>query len=127
MSVGVAGCSEPATPISNACRSDVAPTVVTTTPPEFRWTPECDSGTVFVTTEAGNPMWQIGSEPQADFTPTNQIHSGVIYGVLPPNTWVAIEPSDLVPGQAYRLNLIVINSEGEDTHVGTVIFTIPAE
>jgi hypothetical protein len=84
MSVGVLGCSEPATLIGNACQPGVTLTVSQTAPPEFAWTPSCDVGTLRVTTEVGNPMWQIGSEPQADFTPTNQIHSGVLYGVVPP-------------------------------------------
>jgi hypothetical protein len=54
------------------------------------------------------------------------MHSGVVYGVAPPTTRVAIEPSELLPGQTYRLNLIVTDSQGEDTHVGAVTFTLPA-
>jgi hypothetical protein len=126
MSVGLAACSEPATLVGNACRAEVTPTASQSAPPEFRWTPECDVGTIVVTSEAGNPIWQIGSDPLADFTPTNQIHSGVIYGVLPPHTQAFTEPSDLVPGQTYRLNLIVTNSQGEDMHVGAIAFTLPA-
>src|SRR5919199_2777434 len=86
MSMGLTACGEPATLVGNACHSEVTPTVSDSVPPEFRWTPECDIGTVFVTTEAGNPMWQISSQPRDEVTPTNEIHSGVIYGVLPPNS-----------------------------------------
>jgi hypothetical protein len=102
-------------------------TVSQTTPSEFRWTPACDVGTIYVTTDAGEPMWQVSSEPQADFTPTNQIHSGVVYGVLPPQTQAAIEAKALMPGQRSRVNLIVTDSHGNDTPVGAVTFSLPTE
>ena len=127
LGVGVLGCSEPATLIGNACEAGIAPTVSQTAPPEFQWTPACDIGTLLVTTEAGDPVWQVSSDPQADHTPTNRIHRGVIYGVLPPESYTSIEPKALVPGQTYRLNLIVTDSQGEETHVGAVIFTLPAQ
>jgi hypothetical protein len=125
--IGVVGCSEPAALVGNACQAAVTPTVSETAPPEFRWAPACDVGTVVVTTEAGQPMWQISSEPQADFTPTNQIHSGVTYGVLPPGTQAFIEATGLVVGQTYRVNLSVTNSQGAATHVGATTFSLRAE
>ncbi len=64
LSVGVPACSEPATLMGNPCQAGVMATVSQTTPPEFRWTPACDVGTIYVTTEAGEPMWQLSSEPQ---------------------------------------------------------------
>jgi len=125
--VGVLGCSEPATLIGNACEAGITATVTRTAPPEFEWTPACDIGTLYVTTEAGDPAWQVSSEPQADFTPTNQIHSGVVYGVLPPKTQAFTEATALVPGQIYRVNLSVTDSQGHRTRVGSATFSLPAE
>jgi hypothetical protein len=127
MSLGALGCSDPATLIGNACEPGVALTVSVTAQPEFRWAPDCDVGTLYVTTEAGNPMWQIGSEPQAGFTPTNQIQSGVIYGTLPTKTQAFIEAVPLEPGQTYRVTLFVTDSHGEHTGVGNTTFSAPAE
>jgi hypothetical protein len=126
-SIGILGCSEPATLIGNACKPGVTPTVSQSAPAEFQWTPACDVGTVVVTSEAGHPMWQVSSDPQADFTPTNEIHSGLVYGVAPPKTHAFIDATALVPGQVYRVALIVTDSRGNDTGVGNTTFSAPAE
>jgi len=127
MTLGALGCGEPATLIGDACTPEVAFTVVATAPPEFRWTPACEVGTLYVITEFGNPMWQISSKPQADLTPTNHIQSGVVYGNVP---MTAQQFGDLAPlegGQTYRVALSVTDSEGERSQVGEATFTVPGE
>jgi hypothetical protein len=127
LSLGALGCSDPATLSGDACEPGVALTVSATAQAEFRWAPDCDVGTLYVTTEAGNPMWQISSEPQADFTPTNEIQSGVMYGTLPTKTRALIEAVPLEPGQTYRVILFVTDSHGEQSGVGNTTFSAPAE
>jgi hypothetical protein len=113
--LGALGCSDAATVIGNACEPEVALTVGATAPPEFTWVPACDVGTVYVTTEAGNPMWQIRSEVQADLTPTNQIRSGVVYSTVPAKAQHFLDPVPLEAGQTYRVVLFVTDSHGDDT------------
>ena len=80
-----------------------------------------------MTTEAGNPLWSIVSDPEADFTPTNQIRSGVVYGIVPEQAHQFGELEPLSAGQAYRVFLHVVDSHGEDTLVGSGLFQVPAE
>ena len=120
------GCSDPALP-TGACESGVALTVSATAQPEFRWVPECGVGALYVTTEAGNPMWQINSKPQPDFTPTNDIQSRVVYGTMPTKTQALIEAVPLEPGQTYRVILFVTDGQGEQTRGGNTTFLAPAE
>jgi hypothetical protein len=121
------GCSDPPTFIGDACQSDIAITVSAATGPQFDWTPTCAVGILHVTTEAGDPMWSISSKPQADFTPTNRIQGGVMYGTVPPDAQQVVQVVPLVPGETYRVLLDVINSEGEITLVGKNTFSGPAE
>jgi hypothetical protein len=121
------GCSEPATLIGNACEPEVAFTVAATTPPEFRWMPACDVGTLYVITEVGSPMWQISSKPAADLTPTNHIQSGVVYGAVPTTAQQFGDLAPLESGQTYRVALSVTDSEGVRTQVGQATFTAPSE
>jgi hypothetical protein len=127
VSVGLVGCSDP-TLVGNACQPGVTATVNQTTPPTFDWTPVCDVGTVLVTTEAGDLVWQLNSDPLADGTPTNGIHGGVVYGVAPPNAHTFGDPPapGLVPGAVYAVYLNVIDSQGRDTNVGGTTFSIAA-
>ncbi len=127
LAVSTLGCSEPATVIGNACAPEVTITVVATAPPEFRWAPACDVGTVFVISEVGAPMWQISSKPQADLTPTNHIQSGVVYGTVPASAQQFGELVALAPGEIYRMALRVTDSEGEPTQVGEATFSGPSE
>jgi hypothetical protein len=126
LSLSLAACSEPPTLLGDACTSEVVVTVTEAAPPVVQWAPECEVGTLYVTTDAGTPVWQIHSVPEADLTPTNHIQPGVVYGVLPPQTQVFIGPTDLVADQAYHLSLIVTNSQGDDTTVGMGTFTFRA-
>ena len=125
--LGALGCDEPAALVGNACKPEVAFTVVATSPPEFRWTPACDVGTLYVITEFGSPMWQIDSKPQADLTPTNHIQSGVVYGTVPTTAQQFGDLAPLETGQTYRVALSVTDSEGEPTQVGEATFRAPGE
>ena len=69
----------------------------------------------------------IASESQPDLTPTNQIRSGVIYGIVPAESPQFREPVSLTPGQTYRVILHVIDSHGDDTLLGTGLFGVPTE
>jgi hypothetical protein len=124
---GCAGCREPATLSGDACGPETAIAADAGIPPTLTWVPDCAVGSLAVTTEAGNPMWQVNSDPEADHTPTNRIRSGVVYGVVPEQ---AHQFADLVPlasGQAYRVFLRVVDSRGDNTLVGTGMFEVPAE
>ena len=81
-----------------------------------------------MTTEPGDLLWQISSESEPDVTPTNRIRSGVTYGTVPE---LAQESGDgavpLSAGQAYRVILHVIDSQGHTTLVGQGLFEAPAE
>jgi hypothetical protein len=84
-------------------------------------------GSLYVSTEAGNPAWSIESNPQGGSLPTNLTQSGVIYGTVPPQAHEFIPSVPLVSGQTYRILLYVTNSQGEATEVGRSHFDTPAE
>jgi hypothetical protein len=96
-------------------------------PPALTWTPDCAVGSLAITTEPGDLLWSISSEPEPDLTPTNRIRSGVIYGTVPALARQSREPVPLVPGQRFRAILHVVDSHGADTLVGTGLFTVSAE
>jgi hypothetical protein len=127
MLCGAAGCSDPATVVGDACAAEVTLMASPTLPPTLTWTPDCAVGTLSVTTEPGDLLWTIFSEPQPDLTPTNQIRSGVIYGIVPAESRQSREPVPLTPGQSYRVILHVIDSHGDDTLVGTDLFGVPTD
>lgn len=125
--VGVLGCSESATFLGNACEPSVAVVVAGTTPPAFTWAPDCAVGTLYITTDVGNAMWLISSDPEADLTPTNRIASGVVYGVVPAGAQQFGDLVALEAGQQYRVFLSVTDSHGDRTRVGAGTFGAPSE
>jgi len=122
----VAGCDS-AGFLGPACQPGLVVAVTDSPQPAFTWTPECEVGTVYVTTDVGNAMWTISSVPESDLTPTNRIASGVLYGVLPAE---AEQFGDLKPLEAehqYHVFLGVTDTQGRSTQVGEAAFTIPSE
>ena len=125
--VGSTGCGDPATVGEDACAPETAVTATAALAPTFTWLPDCAVGSLAVTTEAGDPLWSITSDPEADLTPSNRIRSGVTYGIVPKD---ADQFGDLVPltaGQAYQVLLRVTDSRGDVTLVGTGSFEVSVE
>ena len=92
-------------------------------PPTFTWTPDCAVGSLTVTMEPGDLLWQIRSEPDADLTPVNRIRSGVAYGVVPAmSREFGGDAVALAPGQPYRVILHVSDSQGHTMLVGQGVF-----
>jgi hypothetical protein len=125
--LGSTGCREPATLSEDACGPETAVAASAALSPAFTWVPDCAVGSVSVTTDAGDPMWSIRSDPEADLTPANRIRSGVIYGVIPQQAQQFGELVPLAADQAYRVFLRVVDSRGDNTLVGTGTFEVPAE
>jgi hypothetical protein len=124
---GSTGCGEPATLSGDACVPETAVAASAAVAPALTWVPDCGVGSLSVTTEAGDLMWSISSDPEADRTPTNRIRSGVIYGVVPQEAHQFGELAPLSVGQAYRVFLRVVDSRGDITLVGSGMFQVPAE
>ena len=125
--VGAAGCGEPATVGGDACPADVAVAASTALVPTFIWMPDCAVGSLAVTTEPGDLVWSVASDPDVDLTPTNRLRSGVIYGTVPPDAHQFGELVPLAPGQSYRVLLRVVYSRGDNALVGTGAFEVPVE
>ncbi len=125
--LGSAGCGDPATVIGDACGPETAVAATAALPPTITWTPDCAVGSLSVTTEAGDPLWSIVSDPEANLTPTNHIRSGVVYGVVSQQAHQFGELEPLSAGHEYRVFLRVVDSRGESTLVGSGLFQVPAE
>jgi hypothetical protein len=120
------GCNDDATIAGDACEPNVSLSVSSTPVPEFTWQPDCGIGVLHVTAEGGGTVWQINSNPQSDFTPTNDIRSGVTYGTVPAGAQEFIPAAPLESGQVYQVYLNVSDSQGESIPVGTSTFTAGA-
>lgn len=109
---------------AEACTVEVDVAVGEGLTPGITWVPDCGVGTLQVTSLSGDGLvWSISGVPEADLVPTNPIHSGVVYGRLPPGTR---QFTDLVPlqtGHTYALGLHVIDREGTSTLVGSTTFS----
>jgi hypothetical protein len=125
---GAAGCRDAASVLGDACEPEVSVAATAGLSPTLTWTPDCAVGSLMVTTEPGDLLWHISSEPEANFTPTNRIRSGVTYGTVPE---LARQTGDravpLSAGQTYRVVLHVIDSQGQTTLVGKGLFEASAE
>jgi hypothetical protein len=124
---GATGCREPATLSGDACGPATDLAASAALPPALTWVPDCAVGSLSVTTDAGDLMWSIHSEPEADLTPANRIRSGIIYGMVPEQAQQFGELVPLTAGQSYRVFLRVVDSRGDNTVVGTGMFEVPAE
>jgi hypothetical protein len=110
---GTAGCNDAATVLGDACEPEVSVAAGAAVPPTFTWAPDCAVASLEVTTEPGNLLWQINSDPETGLTPTNRIRSGVVYGTVPAMTHeVGDGALPLAPGQPYRVFLQVLDSQG---------------
>jgi hypothetical protein len=123
--LSVACTSEPTT-LGNACEPGLSISISTSAAPEFTWQPQCAVGTLHVAKEGAGIAWQINSNSRADFTPHNQIESGVVYGVVPAGAHEFALAQPLEAGKTYRLFLNVTDSQGNQQEVGAATFTAMA-
>jgi hypothetical protein len=123
---GGTACSDPAV-LGDACEPDVTVETTGAAPPTLTWTPDCAVGIFRITTEPGDQLWSIASDPEPDHPPTNQIRSGVIYGTVPARSHQFGDLIPLNPGDTYRVILHVLDSRGGDAVVGTRLFSVPTE
>jgi hypothetical protein len=121
------GCRDDPFTAGNACEPTVSITVSPSSAPEFTWQPACGVSSLHVVREAAGTMWQVSSNPQPDFTPTNEIQSGVVYGQVPEGAREFIPAEPLQVGQAYHVVLSITDSQGNRTQVGAASFTGVAE